>query len=296
MGETVGVVGLGIMGSAFARNLMSAGMEVVGYDIDEARLKMLAADGVAAAASPLAVAEAAAVVITSLPSPAAFHSVMTGPGGIIECGRDGLVVIDTCTLSIEDKNAAFDALAAKGITLLDCPVSGTGAQAADGDLAVLASGDRQAYQAALPVLKGISRSQNFIGPFGDGSKMKYIANLLVAIHNVSAAEAMVLGLKSGLDPQLLYDVLTDSAGNSRMFEMRGPMMVANDYDSQVTATMKIQDKDMGIINQYIDGLDCPAPLFKSTIDLYRAALEGGFENSDSGSVCAVLEKIAGIER
>ena len=296
MSETAGVIGLGIMGSAFARNLAAAGWDVIGYDIDAGQIDALAGTGVRFETSPVSVAEAAGVVVTSLPSPAAFHGVMSGPSGIIECGRDGLIVIDTCTLSLEDKQAGFDALAEKSITLLDCPVSGTGAQAADGDLAILASGEEGAYQKALPVLRGFSRTQHYVGPFGDGSKVKYIANLLVAIHNASAAEAMVLGIKSGLDPKMLLDVLTAGAGNSRVLELRGPMMAANDYDSKVTATMKIQDKDMGIINSYIDSLDCPAPLFKSTIGLYRAALEGGFENSDTASVCAVLEKMAGIER
>jgi putative dehydrogenase len=296
MVKTAGVIGLGIMGSAFARNLAKSGAEVIGYDIDQARIDDLAGTGVQFATSPAVVADAADVVVTSLPSPGAFHGVMSGPGGIIESERSGLIVIDTCTLGIDDKQAGFDALAAKSITLLDCPVSGTGAQAATGDLSILASGDRDAYQKALPVLQGFSRTQHYVGPFGDGSKVKYIANLLVAIHNASAAEAMVLGLKSGLDPEMLLKVLTDGAGNSRVLELRGPMMVADDYDTKVTATMKIQDKDMGIINAYIDSLECPAPLFKSTIGLYKDALEGGLEKSDTASVCRVLEKIAGIER
>jgi len=296
MSQIIGVVGLGIMGSAFARNMAASGFDVIGYDIDGDKLTALGDAGVRPGNGPAEIAQIAEIVVTSLPSPAAFHSVMTGPGGIIECGRDDLIVIDTCTLSIEDKTRAHDALATKGITLMDCPVSGTGAQAASGDLAILASGDKNLYEKILPVLKGFSRAQHYIGPFGDGSKMKFVAHLLVAIHNASAAEAMVLGQKSGLDPQLLYDVLTSGAGNSRVFELRAPMMVANDYDSNVTATQKTQEKDMGIINAYIDGLNCPAPLFKSTIDLYRAALEGGFENSDTASICAVLEKQAGIER
>ena len=146
------------------------------------------------------------------------------------------------------------------------------------------------------MLQGFSRTQHYVGPFGDGSKVKYIANVLVAIHNASAAEAMVLGLKSGLDPEMLLNVLTDGAGNSRVLELRGPMMAADDYDSKVTATMTTQDKDMGIIDSYIDSLDCPAPLFKSTIDLYKAALEQGLKNSDTATVCKVLEKMAGIAR
>jgi len=121
--------------------------------------------------------------------------------------------------------------------MLDCPLSGTGAQAARKDLAVFASGDKDAYEKCIPVFKGFSRVIYYLGEFGNGSKMKYVANLLVAIHNVSAAEAFVLGMKGGLDPQMIYKVISDSAGNSRMFEVRGPLMVEEKYDE---ATMKVE--------------------------------------------------------
>ncbi|MDE0537459.1 MAG: NAD(P)-dependent oxidoreductase [Rhodospirillales bacterium] len=296
MGQAAGIIGLGIMGSAFSRNMMKNGLRVVGYDIDDGKLDGLAREGLTRAGSPADVARQADVVITSLPSPAAFHAVMTGENGLASSGRAGLVVADTCTLTVEDKQKAFDALAPHDVILLDCPVSGTGAQAANADLAILGSGDEAAFRKAKPILESFSRNAHYVGAFGNGSKTKYVANLLVAIHNVSAAEALVLGQKAGLDPATLLAVLQDGAGNSRMLEMRGPMMVANDYDSKVSATMITQDKDMGIINAFIDGVGAPAPLFKATLDLYKAALSQGLENSDTASVCAVLENMAGMER
>ncbi len=296
MKRTVGQVGLGVMGSAFAVNLMKNGFEVVGYDIDAQKLAELEQKGLKPANSPADVGRKADVVITSLPSPEAFHGVMTGNDGLAGVENENLIVVDACTLTIDDKMAAFKALEAKNITLLDCPVSGTGAQAANGDLVLLGSGDQQAFETVRPVLEGFNREVRYIGAFGDGSKMKFAANILVAIHNVSAAEAMVFGMKAGLEPQMLYDVLTKGAGTSRMFEMRGPMMVENDYDSNVSAAMTIQDKDMKIIAAYAEKIKCPTPLFSATSSFYRAALHKGLENSDTASVCAILEDLAGLKR
>jgi putative dehydrogenase len=293
MTEKAGLIGLGIMGSAFARNMMTAGLTVIGYDIDVAKMDALAGKRFEPAADPAAVAAAADIVILSLPTPAAYHAVT---GELAGSRKSGLIAVDTCTLTLDDKQKAHDALAAAGIVLLDCPVSGTGAQAATGDIAIMCSGAADAIARARPVLETFSRTVHDLGAFGNGSKMKYVANLLVAIHNVSAAEAMVFGMKAGLAPQTMYDVLTDGAGTSRMLEMRGPMMVAGDYESSVSATMTIQDKDMRIIGEFARDLDCPTPLFSATAPLYKAALERGFANSDTASVCAVLEEMAGLKR
>ena len=129
--------------------------------------------------------------------------------------------------------------------------------------------------------------------FGNGSKMKFVANLLVAIHNVSTAEALVLGIKAGLKPEDIFKVITDGAGNSRMFEIRGPMMVAGDYGD---ATMKnsVWQKDMQIIADFARSRDCPTPLFSATEPLYKAAMEQGRGTQDTASICAVLEAMAGL--
>ena len=179
--------------------------------------------------------------------------------------------------------------------LLDCPLSGTGAQARTGDLSVYASGDKAAYAKTVPVLKGFSRSQYYLGEFGNGSKMKFVANLLVAIHNVAAAEAFVLGMKAGLDPKTLYQVIGDGAGSSRMFQVRGPQMVAGRYDK---ATMKneVWQKDMRIIGEFAARLGVQTPLFSASAPVYAAAMAQGFGKADTAAVCAVLEALAGVKR
>lgn len=295
MKQTVGVVGLGIMGGAYARNLLSKGFEVVGYDVAADRRQALVALGLQPATSPRDVARQCDCVVTSLPSPAAFHAVMTGPGGLVEAGRE-VVVADTSTLALSDKEQAHQALAAAGVTLLDCPVSGTGTQAAKGDLVFFASGEKAAYERLRPALLAMGRVAHHLGAFGNGSRMKYVANLLVAIHNVSTAEAMAFGMKAGIAPETIYDVLCGSAATSRIFEVRGPMMVRNTYDENVSATFLTMSKDLSVIGQYAQSIDCPTPLFSLASNIHAAAVAQGMEMSDTAAVCAVMERLAGVDR
>jgi putative dehydrogenase len=295
MKQTVGIVGLGIMGGAYARNLLAKGFDVVGFDVDAGRRQTLQALGLKPAISPLDVARQCDCIVTSLPSPAAFHAVMTGPGGLVEAGRD-VVVADTSTLALVDKEQAHQALEAAGVRLLDCPVSGTGAQAAKGDLVFFASGDKPGYERLRPALLAMGRVAHHLGAFGNGSRMKYVANLLVAIHNVSTAEAMAFGMKAGIAPETIYDVLCGSAATSRIFEVRGPMMVRNTYDENVSATFLTMSKDLSVIGQYANSIDCPTPLFSLASNIHAAAVAQGLEMSDTAAVCAVMERLAGVDR
>ncbi|MEY2621232.1 MAG: hypothetical protein RIT26_1052 [Pseudomonadota bacterium] len=295
MSEIIGVVGLGIMGSAYARNLMRKGYTVVGHDAHTERQRALEAEGLSGADSPVAVSEQCDAVITSLPTPAAFHAVMTGPKGLIEA-RKGTVVADTCTLGLEDKLTAQQALSKRGINLLDCPVSGTGAQAAKGDLVFFASGDLDAYESLKPALHAMGRISHFLGEFGNGSRMKYVANLLVAIHNVSTAEAMALGMKAGIPPATIYEVLCGSAATSRIFEVRGPMMVQNNYQENVSATFATMSKDLAIIQEYAKSIDCATPLFAVASSIHSAAMAQGMTTFDTAAVCAVMERLSGVQR
>jgi putative dehydrogenase len=288
---TVGVIGLGMMGGAMSANLVKNGYPVVGYDTVPARRTALKTAGGKPLASIAAVAKAAPFIITSLPSEAAVHSVMAE---LAASGARGRLVAEMSTMTLQVKQAARLTLAKGGLELLDCPVSGTGAQAKRQDLVVLASGTPKAVRQFEQVFPGMSRSHYNVGAFGNGSKMKFVANLLVAIHNVSAAEAFVLGKKAGLDPALVYKVIGDGAGSSRIFQIRGPMMVSGAYDKDPSVTMHIQQKDMRIITDFARDLDCPTPLFNTAAPFYAAAISMGHGEHDTASVCAVLEAWAGI--
>jgi 3-hydroxyisobutyrate dehydrogenase-like beta-hydroxyacid dehydrogenase len=289
---TVGVVGLGIMGGSFARNLVESGWRVVGFDLDPKRNRALAKAGVEIAPSVTALAKLVPTIITSLPSPKALDAVVAE---LVRAKLPSKVLIEASTFTLDDKTRAERALKKAGHVPLDCPISGTGAQAAVKDLVVYASGDSKAIARLKPMFLGFSRAMHDLGAFGNGSKMKYVANLLVAIHNVASAEAMVLGMKAGLDPQQVFDLIKIGAGNSRVFELRAPMMVKNRYDD-ATMKIKVWDKDMDVIGKYAKALRVPTPTFTATIPVYNKAEAMGLGMQDTAAVCAVLEKQARVKR
>ena len=288
----VGIVGLGIMGGAFARNLVTAGWRVVGYDIDANRCRATARAGTEIAPDAKALAAEVKAIITSLPKPAALDATVDA---IIQAGVSPHVIIEASTFAIDDKLRAERALRKAGHVLLDCPVSGTGAQAKTKDLVVYASGQPKAIRALRPLFAGFARAVHDLGAFGNGSRMKYVANLLVAINNVASAEAMVLGLKAGLDAQTVFEMVRSGAANSRVFELRAPMMVKDRYDD---ASMKISvwQKDMAVIGEFAHSLGCPTPMFDASVPIYDRAMRGGHAAHDTAAVCAVLEKMAGVKR
>jgi putative dehydrogenase len=290
--KNVGMIGLGIMGSAMSANLIKAGFRVVGFDVLPERRQDHKKMGGTPARSCSEVANRSPIIVTSLPS---SEALLDTAAALKHSSRPNQVVIETSTLPIPVKEEAQRILAARGVTLLDSPLSGTGAQARAKDLIVYASGDPEAYQRTAPVLEAFARAHYYIGAFGTGSKMKFVANLLVAIHNVAAAEAIVLAMKAGLDPAMVLEVISDGAGNSRMLEVRGPMMVRGEYSE---ATMKVQvwQKDMTTIGDFARKLECPTPLLSACAPVYTAAMAMGLGSADTASVCAVLEQMANHSR
>jgi 3-hydroxyisobutyrate dehydrogenase-like beta-hydroxyacid dehydrogenase len=221
------------------------------------------------------VAEACSDIITSLPTPQAVLDTARAIAGAKPKKR---IVIETSTLALDDKLEFQRILSEAGHAALDCPMSGTGAQAAVKDLVVYASGDPAAIARLEPAFLAFARKVYDLGAYGNGSKMKFVANHLVAIHNVAAAEAMVLAMKAGLDPHRVVEVIASGAGTSRMFELRAPMMAANSY---LPATMRSATwkKDMTVIGEFASGLACPTPLFDLSASLYTAALAMGHRHA-----------------
>lgn len=288
----IGVLGLGIMGSAISAHLVRAGYEVRGYDpLIEAREQLTANGGLAAADARAAIGSADALLLL-LPSVAALEAVTAD---ILAAARPGTVVIESSTFDVESKQRAHDALGEKGIAMLDCPISGTGAQAADRDLAVYASGDEAAITRVQPVLDAFARVTYVIGSFGKGMHMKLMANLLVHIHNLSTAEALLMGVKMGIDMDTAVRVLSDGAGSSRMLQVRGPLMSSRAWEQ---ATMKVStwQKDIGLIADALATANVPAPLFNAAIPIYNAAMGMGHGGSDTASVYHVLERMSELSR
>src|SRR5581483_854968 len=282
----VGIIGVGIMGSAIARNLIAAKFTARGFDVAKSACEALAGMRGIVARSAAEAADDAEIVLTSLPTVAALDETAAA---LAAKARPGLVLAELSTLPIEAKLRCRDTLAKAQIAMLDCPLSGTGAQAVTRDLAVYASGERAAYDKAAPVFAAFARAPHYVGDFGNGSKLKFIANLLVAIHNVASAEAMVMGLEAGLDPDDVIALIKSRVGNSRIFELRAPMMAKNAYQP---ATMKIDiwQKDMAVIGEFAKSLGVATPLFAATVPVYNAAIGLGHGSDDTAAVCAVLER------
>jgi L-threonate 2-dehydrogenase len=286
MSKTVGIIGLGIMGSAISRNLVARGWRVIGFDIDAARTAELAQAGVIIAGDVAEVVREVPIVMTSLPSPASVIDVARAIAG---SGQPPRIVVELSTLTIADKLRFEAILSEAGHIALDCPLSGTGAQARLRDLVVYASGDGNAIARCGDLFADFAKQSADLGAFGNGSKMKFVANHLVAIHNVATAEAMVLAERAGLDPKMVVDLVGPGAGGSRMFQMRAPMMVARVYEP---ATMKVSTwkKDMAIIAEFAEDVGCATPMFTSTQAVYTDAMAMGLGDQDTAAVFEVLKK------
>ena len=290
----VGFVGLGIMGGAISNNLLKAGHEVIGYDVSPDALAQFVANGGQVAKSPLEVANTTPYLFTSLPTEKVVREVFTGASGICQSQLPN-VVMELSTMPLTLKIEMYQAMQGVNKYFMDCPVSGTGAQAITGDLIVFASGNKDAFEKVKEIFPSMSKSNYYLGECGNGSKMKYLANLLVGIHNAAAGEVFALASKAGMNLDDVYEVLKDSAGGSKMFAIRGPLMVNNEYD-KVTATVNTFMKDLSIISKFAADLNCPTPLFDTTHQLYYSSLNQGFGEEDTAVVCKVLEQMAGVKR
>ena len=291
MAEMVGVVGLGVMGSAMAANLVAGGHTVAGFDIDPRRRSSAAEAGVRIEDSAGAVGATSEIVIFSLPTVSALAQVAAQ---VAAQGREGLLCLETGTFPLAAKTAARDVLAASGIELMDTPLSGTGIQATDGTLVVFASGSREGFDRARAVFSAIGRASHHLGEFGNGSRMKYIANLLVVVHSLVAAEAHVLGMAAGMDPATVQQMAEDSTGSSKMFEIRGPMMVIDDYPA--AGRLDILLKDAEIIKDFATSAGSPTPLLDAALEVYRRTSAAGLGGFDAAALCRYLETEAGLER
>ena len=232
----VGIVGLGIMGGSFAQNLVAAGWRVIGYDIAPERRRAMARAGVEIAADAGDVARKAKTIITSLPSPKALAATVET---IVKAKVPRRVIVEASTFTLEDKTAAEAKLRKAGHVMLDCPMSGTGAQAKVKDLVVYASGDTGEIKKLKAMFAGFTRAVHDVGAFGNGSRMKYVANLLVAIHNVASAEAMVLGIKGR--PAAATDLRPDQDRRRQFAHLR--IARADDGEERLRLA---DDEDLGL--------------------------------------------------
>ena len=293
MTMTVGVIGLGPMGGNIARLLLERQFKVSGFDLNPDCMAALDDTGLDAAASVTEVAANADVIITSLPSAGALDAVIDG---ISEHDRAGQIVIECSTLTVDQKIAAHGRLAEAGKNMLDSPISATPAMLAKMMASIHISGDEAAYQECIAVFEGFTASNFYVGPVGNGSRMKILANYLVHVNTTAAAECMALGQKAGLDPDMIYEVLCKSAGTSKMFEIRGAMMAKSDYREGGGTMFAIYEKDSSIITEFAAQMKSPIDLYVSSRQKMNSAMALGLGHLDTSAVCKAVEVAAGIDR
>lgn len=295
MVEKIGFIGLGVLGSAMAPNLIKSGFQVIGYDIRPKALRELELLGMKIANSPRDVASQCNVLITCLATVDVLLDVFGGHEGIDKADKAGQIVIEASTFPVEDKEKAKSLMEHVGKKMLDCPVSGNRILAVKKQLTAFASGNEATYQDVEKVIQGFANKTFYVGPFGNGMKMKFCANILNLVHNSVAAEVMVLGMKSGLDPELMHKVISGSGSSSSMFETRGAMMANNNYQHE-GMNFSIPIKDSRFISDHAHKMQVPTPIYHVALQSYYAAIAQGHFDEDAAAVCAAMERAANIER
>ena len=285
-----GVIGLGNIGGGVAKNLAAGGHKVVGYDIDASRITDAGATPADDAAAVAAQCDLVVVAVATLP---AYEEIMSV---LATAGKEGLVVADLCTFPEETKDATHAQLAERGVVLLDCPVSGARPQSQAGELAMTVSGEKAAFDRVEEALTAFCSSVMYVGEFGMSIKIKYILNLMVAIHNLTCAEAFVMARKAGIDLDLFVDVVSKSAARLQIFNTRAAKWTSGDYDTDITAALAIQLKDMVIIEDFAKTLGVPTPLFDVAASHYDSAAQRGWQEKDAAVILKLLEEAAGIPR
>ena len=287
---TVGIVGVGLLGGAVASRLRAGGHAVVGYDVAPASMEQLAALGGTPVKSAADVARAAELVCTILPSLATVEDAILGPGGLAAAGRAGQAIVQMSTISPSLTERLARETAARGLVFLDCPISGTSGMVAKGEGVIFVGGERAQYERWKPMLESILPKAVHVGRPGQAMVLKLVANLLVALNSAAAAEALNLARASGLDPQIVVDVLATGAATSRMLEVRGPLMVRGEFPAQMKLDLFM--KDLHLIQDAGQAAGAPLPLTDIAERLYAAAQSRGHGADDLAVIITELERAA----
>jgi 3-hydroxyisobutyrate dehydrogenase len=286
----IGFVGLGNMGGGMARNLLKAGHKLVVHDLDPRKVQALTEHGAEVASSPREVARQVTRMLSMVETTAQAESVILGENGFIHTAAPGSVVISSSTIDPFALRRMGEALATKGITLIDAPVSGGKIGADAGTLTVIVGGPQETFDACQDIFRGMGRNIFHAGALGNGLAMKIVNNLMLQANCVAVAETATLAAKAGLDPQLTLDIIRTSSGNSWAFERIMPRIVSRDFTPANTIDINHKDQALGV--DFARGLGVPAPVAALTEQVYQMARAAGLGKIDGSSVVRVFEQLA----
>ncbi len=291
---TVGFIGLGRMGLPMSYRLLRAGFDLTVHNRSQGKVQEIAEAGAHPARSAAEVTKATDIVLTCLPDIATVEEIFLGENGIVANAQPRQVLVDHSTVGITTSKACAAAAAEKGALFLDAPISGGTERAANGALTIMAGGPKEAYERALPVFQAMGATIRHIGPTGTGTVVKLVNQLLVGIHQVAAAEAMLLGAKSGADPELVFEVVNSGWGQSFMLARNAPVMLDRNFEG-VRTRIKLFVKDLGLVQELAQELNTPIPGGDLAYRLFKEAAEHGLSDMDGAAIVLPLEEQAGFE-
>ena len=293
MAGSVGFIGLGNMGGPMALNLAKDGFPLVVHDIDRAKIEPLAAAGAAVETSPTAVAAAVERTICMVETTDQAEEVITGDHGILHGAQAGHIVLCMSTIDPFAARRFARTLAERGIAMLDAPVSGGTVRAKSGELSIIVGGAPETYAACEDLFRAMGKNLFHVGALGHGLAMKLLNNMLGQIQTVAIAEALVFGVKAGLDPQKIYDVIRVSTGSSVQFENRVPRMIRRDFAPG--GTIDISYKDQELETAFAKRLGVPLLLANVSQQVYQMGRAAGLNKQDGSAIIKVLEQLAGVK-
>ena len=289
----IGFLGMGAMGGPMAGRLAQSGFSVTGYDVSAARVEAAARSGVTSAKSPRHAAEGAEFVLSSLPNPAAVRSAYLGGDGAVPALRAGAVLVDMSTIDPGTWREVADAARARGAESLGAPVSGGPAEAGTGKLVFLIGGEAAVVERSRPVLETLGSEIHHLGPLGAGHTVKLVNNVMSMCNVAVAAEAMVLGVRAGMDPERLFEVLSTSGGRSHHFLKRFPKVLAGDFTPYFS--IALSRKDLSLALQMAESLGVPMLATSIVRQVYEAAAAQGLDTLDMAGVTKLYEQWAGVQ-
>jgi 2-hydroxy-3-oxopropionate reductase len=292
MAQVIGFIGLGIMGRPMARNLLKAGYPLVVHNRSRAAVDELAGAGAKTATSSREVAAQCDVLITMLPNSPDVELVALGKDGIIEGARRGLIVLDMSTISPLVSQKIGKALDAKGVKLLDAPVSGGEKGAIEGTLSIMVGGDKAVFDQVLPIFQAMGKTITYLGPLGFGGFTKLANQIIVAVNLTALAEALTLAKKAGLDRELTLKALAGGLAGSKCLEQKSPNYIAGSYKPGFKIDLHF--KDLGLIMEAAHALGVPVPATAVVQELFNALRVKGRGGLDHSAVITLLEDLAGL--
>ena len=293
MKESVGFIGLGIMGGAMAANLLKAGFDLTVWNRTPGRITPLAEAGAAVADGPADVAARSDIIVTCVSDTPDAEAVILGPGGVIEGARPGALVIDCSTISPEATKTIAARLKERGVHLLDAPVSGGSEGAAKGTLSIMLGGDAAQVSRAMPVLQAMGKTITHVGGQGAGQMAKLVNQVLVVVTMQGVAEALLLAQAGGLDLEQTLAAVGGGAAGSWMLNNRGPQVIRRDW--RPGFTIDLQQKDLRLVLEAADQLGVPAPATALVFQFYRTLQQRGLGGEGNHALVKALEQLAGRE-